>query len=236
MIRKIMYMGDDGSNTLYYDTVRHLPLKSGKSELLDNKGSSNNGFLAMGLAGLFTLIGFIISKLQLRLPILEQELPFMHLLGVGLSLFVAVGFIVLMEKVLYRDMKHLELASMAEFDKAIYESSLWSKFRNKKATWFKFLLFLVTQIVVVLIAILIIVAWFFPDTINGRITNLGDVGLASLGGLFPGVGLYLIWQNNISRWFLIVMKYQKGTLKWGEESLSYERELSKTKEEETDET
>lgn len=231
MIRKIMYMGDDGENTLYYDTVRHLPLKSGKSELLDNKASSNNGLLAMAIVGLFTLIGFIISKLQIKLPFLEQELPFMHLLGVGLSMLVAVGFIVLMEKVLYTDMKHLEIASIAEFDQAIYDSSLWSKFRNKKATWFKLVLFLFTQIIVILIAILIVVAWFFPDIINGRMTTLEDVGLASLGGLFPGMSFYFIWQNNPTRWFLIVMKYQKGTLEFGEESRNYERTLAERQEE-----
>lgn len=229
-------MGDDGSNTLYYDTVRHLPLKSGKSELLDNKGSSNNGLLAMGLAGLFTLIGFIISKLQLRLPILEQELPFMHLLGIGLSLSVAVGFIVLMEKVLYRDMKHLEIASIAEFDKAIYESSLWSNFKNKKATWVKLVLFLCIQVIIILIAVFSIFIWFYPDNFGGQATTLGEATLLGLSGLFPGMSFCFIWQNNPTRWFLIVMKYQKGTLKWGEESLSYERELSKTKEEETDET
>lgn len=216
LLRKIIYMGECGEGTVYFDTQKQLALLAPSSSLLSTAGASITN------KAIPILIGVFMFGLGLK-----TTNPFGGHYSHGTLVFLIVlwlleffGFVWLMEMALYRNVKYAQPTSRRNFRVAVYGNLVWNNFGDKKATIGKKCL----MSGVVLIMLFLNMAFLpilhysvLPDVMSHAKIDSGII-LLSLWGIIPAILVLLIWQNNPIRFLNIVGQYQKRQLKWGQET------------------
>lgn len=128
---------------------------------------------------------------------------------------VGVGFPIMMEKVLYKNIKSVTPTTKQAFREALYGNIIWNNFSNKKITKCKKLWAWIVTLCIVFFSIASLIVGAIVFNMIGK-TIGSEIIAISLLGLLPGLSVFLIWQNNIIRWMRIVENYQKRKIKWSD--------------------
>lgn len=129
-LRKIIYIGECGEGSVYFDTERQRPLVASKSKLLNTEGArKTNRFIVPIIVSTFFVGGFVFAN-----PFggYYSETTFFFLIVVWLLEFI--GFIWLLERALYKNVKQAVPTPRENFRRAVYSNLFWSNFRDKKVT------------------------------------------------------------------------------------------------------
>lgn len=218
-MRRIIFIGQSGNQTVYLDTRTNEALIAGKSVFLDTEGArkSNSCLLPM-LSFLSLLAGGGSLMIYDHLHPFRLE-PWMLWIFVPATCLVFLGSLVLFEMTLYKEVKDTQLATRAEFDEAVETNLFWDNFSDKEATYGKIIFFL-GVIAILLFCLVILVLFAFPGMILAYFDQ-EDFKLSTLlspvAGLFPSLVFLLLFQNNPIRWLLAVRKYQDGRLVFKED-------------------
>ena len=211
MFKKVIYIGENEGNAIYFDTKRNIPLKSSKSKLLNTEKTKNNSkYIIVLLTLLFlfreTIYNFL-SGVSFQGEYTYKTVIFLVILS-ALECFILTMFV---HRALYKNMNLTELATEKEFDEAIKSNNIWNMFGNKEVTVGK----KVNAWVITLLILVINIGYIFIliDLLGQQIIVSEFFKMALIGGFIPFFMILLIWENNLIRWFNVVEKYQKGKVK-----------------------
>lgn len=211
MFKKVIYIGENEGNAIYFDTKRNIPLKSSKSKLLNTEKTKNNSKYIIVLLTLLFLfretIYNLLSGVSFQGEYTYKTVIFLVILSV-LECFILTMFV---HRALYKNMNLTELATEKEFDEAIKSNNIWNMFGNKEVTVGK----KVNAWVITLLILVINIGYIFIliDLLGQQIIVSEFFKMALIGGFIPFFMILLIWENNLIRWFNVVEKYQKGKVK-----------------------
>lgn len=205
LFRKIIFIGESGRNTIYFDTDRNMALKAEKSKLIDTKKAKYD----IKNIALFVILSRILSRFFLEKYFLTNNVYN----GISISLILGIlgclVMITLVHGALYRNVKSALPATKEELEEAIEGNNIWNMFNDKKVTsdkklkaWF-----------ITIFVISLNFACLF--LLNGAIED-GNAFNIILYSLFEVVLVFftilLVWENNIIRWLNVVEKYQKRNI------------------------
>ncbi len=207
-------MGEIDGNAIYFDTKQNQPLKARKSMLLDSEKTKNNARYIIYIILILLMIGGTVD-LFMSSSGFYGEYTMTTLLKLSLMWFFEfICCVVFVHRILYRNVKHAIPASKKEFGLAIRNNNIWNMFSNKKVTTLKkiFAWILTGTILFTNIGFIYIL-----DRVNQDGHLLGymignEIFMLSLFGFLLFILYYLIWENNLIRWFGVVDKYQKRKL------------------------
>ncbi|MCX0355729.1 hypothetical protein LI064_14515 [Clostridium perfringens] len=211
MFKKVIYIGENEGNAIYFDTKRNIPLKSSKSKLLNTEKTKNNSKYIIVLLTLLFLfretIYNLLSGVSFQGEYTYKTVIFLVILS-ALECFILTMFV---HRALYKNMNLTELATEKEFDEAIKSNNIWNMFGNKEVTVGK----KVNAWVITLLILVINIGYIFIliDLLGQQIIVSEFFKMALIGGFIPFFMILLIWENNLIRWFNVVEKYQKGKVK-----------------------
>jgi hypothetical protein len=234
VLRRIIFIGQSGSDVIYYDTRNERIVKAHKSRLLDMERSRNNGRnAAIGAASLIVLGGSVGSFI---VPLFSQGVVRLSYFLIGfltvLWLIEMIVLILLLEQALYGPLRHkkkdeLEPATKSEFRQAYMSNNIWCNPKGKKVTLgnkigtLSLTIFMTAIAIFVLVMMATISASLFGEEITwftggegfiGKPVNASIIPVSFLGVL-PFAAYLLIFQNNAFRWLLVVQKYKDRKLK-----------------------
>lgn len=133
LLRRIIYIGESGDGAVYFDTKHNLALVASKSQLLNTeKAGVTNRFIPI-LVGILILGGgtgfFTVAN-----PFGGRYSYATLLFLVSAWLFEFIGMIGLLERALYKNVRHAIPTTPQNFRIAVYNNLFWNNFSDKKAT------------------------------------------------------------------------------------------------------
>lgn len=215
MFRKIIYIGEFNNQAIYFDTEEQVPLAAAKSSLLNTQKSKYSWKYSICIILILSLI-----RIMCRIfPVLDPfhvkysvaTIVYLIIVWVG----VGVGFPIIMEKILYKNIKSVIPTTKQAFREALYGNIIWNNFSNKKITKSKKLWAWIVTLCILFFSIASLIVAAIVFNMIGK-TIGSEIIAISLLGLLPGLSVFLIWQNNIIRWMSIVENYQKRKIKWSD--------------------
>ncbi|MGT2950296.1 hypothetical protein BU202_01890 [Streptococcus cuniculi] len=211
--RKVIYMGECGEGAVYFDTERNLALVAPQSKLLNTAGTEKTNLL---IPGLITL-GFGGTGLTVANPFggYYSEATFVFLIIAWIV--ECVGLIWLLERALYKNVKHAQPTTRQNFRSAVYGNLFWNNFGDKRVTFGKKLVMFIVVCSILAANLAFVPALLYhviPNILN-QVSIDSDIIILSIWGIMPAILVLLVWQNNPIRWLNVVEKYQKRQIKWG---------------------
>ena len=215
MFRKIIYIGEFDNQAIYFDIEKQVPLAASKSSLLNTQKSKYSWKYIICIILILSLI-----RIMCRIfPVLDPfhvkysvaTIVYLIIVWVG----VGVGFPIIMEKILYKNIKSVTPTTKQAFREALYGNIIWNNFSNKKITKSKKLWAWIVTLCILFFSIASLIVAAIVFNMIGK-TIGSEIIAISLLGLLPGLSVFLIWQNNIIRWMRIVENYQKRKIKWSD--------------------
>ncbi len=215
LLRDVIYVGESGVGTVYFDTKRNLVLAAPQSRLLNTEGARRTNRLIPIIIGISILGGT---------GVVTVANPFGGYYSYGTLVFLltawiieCVGFVWLLERALYKNVKKAEPTERQNFRTAVYGHLVWSNFGDKKVTRGKKIWAWVIVIIMAIVSLVTIP--LISEVVLVDIKNQAPIGSeiikASMWGFMPAIFVILVWQNNPIRFFNLVGKYQKREIKWG---------------------
>jgi len=218
-MRKIIFIGQSGDKTVYYNTRTKEALVADKSALLNTEGARKTNRAIIPLMFAFVFLGIIGGLVAIPAFSGFRYSSWMVPPYIVAQFFVCFGFIWMMEEALYKEVKQVQGASSQQFAKAVDSNLFWDNFSDKKATFGKMLAFMIVMLLVFMTTIVIFVATIpsIIDSFNKQETFDIQIFFSLLAGLFPALLYLFLFQNNPIRWFLAVRKYEQGKVLFKEE-------------------
>ncbi|MBM7643752.1 hypothetical protein [Streptococcus loxodontisalivarius] len=132
---------------------------------------------------------------------------------------MALGFIWMMERALYKNVKRAIPTDEMTYVKAMISNQLWDPAAKKQVSFWKYILF-----IVILLSVLGVTFVAFYAAIPSIFHSFAmrepfDIQIygSLLAGLLPGVSYTLIFQNNPFLWFHAINMYDKRKVIFKEE-------------------
>ncbi|MBC6310736.1 hypothetical protein HCJ66_14440 [Listeria sp. FSL L7-1582] len=213
-MRKIIYIGEADGYIIYFDTKKKYLLKSKKSRWLNNEKTRNNSkyiiFVLATLLLISSLVAFFAKDQLFSGKYTSGILIVLSIIWTFEFLFLTI----VTHRVLYRNVKKAEPATKRELGKAIRNNNIWNMFNNKKVTFMKKVFAWILTLVVVCATIGFIISLYLANE-QGYFIGFpvgSEIIALSLFGVLPFLTVFLIWENNLIRWFAVVGKYQNKKL------------------------
>ncbi len=220
--REKIYIGECSDGVVYFNTKTHEVLISDKSKLLNTKKSRNNyKYAAFGTAVLILFIA-VLKAFDITIGLNAFTI-------IPVWLIQNISLCYLIERALYKYVNKTKLGNKAQLRQAIYSNNIWNGFVDKRVTfkkkaWWGFITLLLSA------PAFIIVFSFIIDFLNGSVNFRKNIELNQFFG-FVFVGftffffVFLVFQNNILRWFHVVEKYQENKLNMVTEKTTIKKEV-----------
>lgn len=132
MFRKIIYIGEFDNQAIYFDIEKQVPLAASKSSLLNTQKSKYSWkyivciILILSLIRIMCRIFPVLDPFHVKYSI--ATIVYLIIVWVG----VGVGFPIIMEKVLYKNIKSVTPTTKQAFIEALYGNIIWNNFATRK--------------------------------------------------------------------------------------------------------
>ncbi|MTB63938.1 hypothetical protein GGG87_02845 [Streptococcus sp. zg-86] len=212
-LRKIIYIGECGEGTVYFDTERNLALVAPKSKLLNTAGARETnlwipGLIALGIGG---------TGLAVTNPFSGYYSKAMLVFLIIAWIVECVGMIWLLERALYKNVTEAQPTTRQNFRTAVYGNLFWNNFGDKRVTFGKKMVMFIVVCSMLAVNLAFVPALIYdviPKMLN-QVSLDNSIIILSIWGIMPAILVLLIWQNNPIRWFNIVGRYQRREIQWG---------------------
>lgn len=220
MIRRIIFIGQSGGNTIYFDKKSGNILKAPKSFLLDMEKSKHN---TRKIIIILTTFPILLSLAGGVANFFFGKIYYTATLFIFLMFLWSMETIMLtytLEKSLYFPIKHkrideIEIGTKSEFRQAIYSNNIWNIFGDKKVSLWKKIgiaLFIIIICCLTILLPLIMYLINLQEEFLGKAVGSEFIAISALG-VMPFVSVYVLWINNPLEWLKVVEKYQNKKMK-----------------------
>ncbi len=214
IFRRYIFMGQSGNDTVYFDTKENTPLKAPKHKFLDvEKAAYQSIFIVPGMFILMFLNRYFLNDLSTDILFSYGSIAIL----IFSSVLFAVFLTILIERVLYKNVKVSKPATNDELKRAIYGNGFWV-LHHKQRVGFKLKFLMIMVDIIVAFAFLGYIRWIY------RLLNqedlfycnmmFEDIMMFFLCGMMGFALVLLLWINNLVRWLNVVEKYQKRKVKY----------------------
>ena len=119
--------------------------------------------------------------------------------------------LVIVERAFYKNVKLAQPTSKENFRRAVDTNLIWGNFGDKKVTLGKKIVawvFTVSMALMGLISPILVISILVFNMIGTPIGS--EIIILSFIGIMTAVGVLVLWQNNMVRWFMAVERYRKN--------------------------
>lgn len=207
-LRRIIYIGESDGQAIYLDVKNPtVPLAAPKSNLLNTEASSHNRkYIILILFFLFAFGG--VMQLFPATSFFKNRYSYgTAIYFIIVWLIECIGILALIEHALYKNVKFVQPTSKENFRQAVNNNLFWNNFSDKKITLGKKIfswIFTLFMLVMGLMGPVMVMAILIFNMLGTPIGS--EIIILSFIGVLTAVSIFLVWQNNMIRWFKAIEK------------------------------
>ena len=224
-MKRLVYIGDYGGKTIYFDSHQKVILKSKKTLLNSSEKTKDSARNVVVILIVLMVSQPILRASLIHLNVVDARvgmIPFFVLLG---YILIAIGLTWLVHIALYGNSSEVELASKQEFRHAVSTNN-FGKYMGVSTSTKKFLWVKIKTAFVMVCGLMVgFLTLGLPIIVFDYNMSVTDMISGVMAGMGPALIVILIWLNNIFRWILIVEKFAKNDIVWGSKAIEYEKKL-----------